>query len=692
MNYLWNLVSKPFRSNDNNDNPSTFQISDEDSDDKQPDEQNQDNKKQPDEQNTQETISNENVSNGTQNANANNSEDTKSDKENNISIRTNSNSNINININKSSNSDLNKSSNLNSTSNNNIILTPNNSKAVQQSESSSSDDDEEMEMPSPERVEILFREELEDADKMSLLQKSQNKPTEWKWTYVVQMKSLRKIEKKPEYFIEVLDNYKPTADVTNQLKLLNTRLSTCYISWARKFIDKGGVEKLINLLRVTQQQPVNAIKKEQFVYILLILETIADLRIGRQYLKDAFSNQPKDASILTIMVSYLTPHNHEANIHLIKIIYALCDAPNFAKYCIYNFKNYQSKSGNGFEIVGKMLELDNNPTLEVVKQVYALTKALCIATMKNISEFVDLILTLHDSYVMTKLKQIGNVFYLNAKLAKDKPNIPNYPLELYNELSEQYKICSKVFPKKSGNPSLNPFDEEAVINYAHKHFNKWFMNVVLSLVDLDSNFHNSFEVCMTYLMNFLLTYRTQYIQGDRTTPLKLDDVVFTALSEPIHLTNLTPSSVQAHLLDDYEFYDADWIRTAKAVVDRNISLKLDDIDSGEKLETIDDYKRKIKELEQKNENLKKSIALLHSEKSTGILSDAIKGTAAASQKLASFSNVMTKLEEQYKPKSDTDLLKEMNNNNNNEANQDSIIADGSIPPPPPPPPPTPPPA
>ena len=66
----------------------------------------------------------------------------------------------------------------------------------------------------------------------------------------------------------------------------------------------------------------------------------------------------------------------------------------------------------------------------------------------------------------------------------------------------------------------------------------------------------------------------------------MDDVVFSSLNEQIQFDNYIPSSIQAHLLDNYEFDDANWIKTSKSVVNHNISISADDIYSKEKLQII----------------------------------------------------------------------------------------------------------
>ena len=131
----------------------------------------------------------------------------------------------------------------------------------------------------------------------------------------------------PEYFIELLNNYQPTVEYSNELNRLSTVLSKCDDSYIKKFIDLFGVIKLMHVLDIVQRSNHTQIdQKIKFSHCLLslyILKNIDDSKVGHEYLIKSYEMEPEESNLLRTFVSYLSLDNVAANEVLMDLINSL---------------------------------------------------------------------------------------------------------------------------------------------------------------------------------------------------------------------------------------------------------------------------------------------------------------------------------------------------------------------------------
>lgn len=489
-------------------------------------------------------------------------------------------------------------------------------------------------MPSEEIVEKKFKREVIDANQINLLEK--DLPIEKKWTFVLLLKQKRKASKSPKLFIQIIDDYKSYSrddqglqTYLQNLEGLRTYASTGSLSWGISFIRNGGIESLFRALREIKEssEPALAgIKAQQFYRILESLYFFADMKSGNKYLRYTYERQPKGGSYLRTLISYLTPTDEENNAVLVQLIFALNESPSFASDCIAFLREKNSDGQTGFEVISKIIQLrksreveehksaaaapSNGPSINVVKKkdnlmpkyiienICYLIKALCLKSSDNLKEYFSLIVDLHDSAIISSLKPIPESLFDSQ--------------ELYDKLSELYAACTKVFPNAKP-PLCNPFNAEELIKYCYFKFNQSFMNIVLSLVDIHSNYaagdDSPFDEVTSYLQAFLLEYRYQHGKQTPDSLTKLEDIAFNAMNEVnVQFEYPSPTAVQTQLLKLYEFYDKNWLKWSDKTA-QQLPMCLDDTQE-EALVTVDDYKKKVKKLEDKIESLNKNLRAL----------------------------------------------------------------------------------
>ena len=240
----------------------------------------------------------------------------------------------------------------------------------------------------------------------------------------------------PEFFIDLLNNYQPTVEYSNELNRLSDILGKCNDSYMKKFIDLYGVIKLMHVLDLVQRsnptQIDPKIKLSHSLLALYILRNIVESKIGREYIIKSYEMEPEESNLLRTFVSYLSLDNVAANEVLMDLINSLNESNNFSQHCFHQLKEPRPDTNNGFELICKLFDCENSANNKLINSICVLIKKISSSIPCESPLYDELMISLHDFGIIDKLEIIGNN---NKSAGKAQDNLP---LELYEDLSARY--------------------------------------------------------------------------------------------------------------------------------------------------------------------------------------------------------------------------------------------------------------
>lgn len=325
----------------------------------------------------------------------------------------------------------------------------------------------------------------------------------------------------PEQYLEYLKKdfaYELITDLKNETKL-------CRISYATKFIEIGGVEQIMDLLKVYSYEitanritPIQINKLHGFIGVV---KNLANISVCQKY----FCENPR---FLPVLINCIIPSRSDITADILALLITFSSAPDYPAYVFGNFNCLRRDNVLGWKILCEFIK-QNASKPNIIKIFMAFISS--IITKAIDPKFrVQLLLELSRSEILIALMSI--------------PSEEENARTLMNEIS----IIQQMFPKEA----INPFDVVQLYGYVENTVDRIdLQSFYLHIASLCQNHPNYVAQALQFINDFLFTYRQYCAKGQYEA---IEEAALVAIKEPDYPTLALPN-LSGLLYKDFYFLD-----------------------------------------------------------------------------------------------------------------------------------------